>query len=40
VFLEAEVDTVIKPVAGNHELAPVVAGEWLRSREASATVSS
>lgn len=40
VFLEAEVDTVIKPVTGNRELAPVVAGEWLRSREASATVSS
>ncbi len=39
VFLEAEVDTVITPVAGNRELAPVVAGEWLRSREASATVS-
>jgi isopenicillin N synthase-like dioxygenase len=40
VFLEAEVDTVIKPVAGNRELAPVVAGEWLRSREAAATVAS
>ena len=39
VFLEAEVDTVIRPVTGNPELAPVVAGEWLRSREASATVS-
>ena len=39
VFLEAEVDTVIEPVTGNRELAPVVAGEWLRSREASATVS-
>ena len=33
VFLEAEVDTVIKPVAGNRELAPVVAGEWLALRE-------
>jgi hypothetical protein len=30
---------VIEPVTGNRELAPVVAGEWLRSREASATVS-
>jgi isopenicillin N synthase-like dioxygenase len=39
VFLEAEVDTVIEPVAGNRELAPVVAGEWLQSREESATVS-
>jgi isopenicillin N synthase-like dioxygenase len=39
VFLEAEVDTVIKPVAGNRELAPVVAGEWLQSREESATVA-
>jgi isopenicillin N synthase-like dioxygenase len=39
VFLEAEVDTVIEPVTGNRDLAPVVAGEWLRSREASATVS-
>ena len=39
VFLEAEVDTVITPVTGNRELAPVVAGEWLRSREASATVA-
>jgi isopenicillin N synthase-like dioxygenase len=40
VFLEAEVDTVIKPVTGNRELAPVVAGEWLRSRELAATVPS
>jgi isopenicillin N synthase-like dioxygenase len=39
VFLEAEVDTVIKPVTGNLELSPVIAGEWLRSREASATVA-
>jgi isopenicillin N synthase-like dioxygenase len=40
VFLEAEVDTVIKPVTGNRELAPVTAGEWLRSRELAATVPS
>jgi isopenicillin N synthase-like dioxygenase len=39
VFLEAEVDTVIEPAVGNRELAPVVAGEWLRDREASATVA-
>ena len=38
VFLEAEVDTVIRPVAGNRDLKPVVAGEWLRTREAAATV--
>jgi isopenicillin N synthase-like dioxygenase len=38
VFLEAEVDTVIRPVAGNTDLEPVVAGEWLRAREAAATV--
>ena len=38
VFLEAEVDTVIRPVAGNRDLKPVVAGEWLRAREAAATV--
>jgi len=39
VFLEAEVDTVIRPVAGNNDLEPVVAGEWLRAREAAATVA-
>ena len=39
VFLEAEVDTVIRPVAGNKDLEPVVAGEWLRAREVAATVS-
>lgn len=39
VFLEAEVDTVIRPVAGDREFEPVVAGEWLRAREAAATVS-
>ena len=39
VFLDADVDTVIEPVTGNRELAPVVAGEWLRSRAASAAVS-
>ncbi len=40
VFLEAEVDTVIRPVTGNRGLQPVVAGEWLRSRELAATVPS
>jgi isopenicillin N synthase-like dioxygenase len=39
VFLEAEVDTVIRPVAGDMDFEPVVAGEWLRAREAAATVS-
>jgi isopenicillin N synthase-like dioxygenase len=39
VFLEAEVDTVISPVTGNLGLEPAVAGEWLRSRELSATVA-
>jgi len=39
VFLEAEVDTVIRPVAGNRDIEPVIAGEWLRAREAAATVS-
>ena len=38
VFLEAEMDTVIRPVAGNRELAPVVAGDWYRTRESAATV--
>jgi isopenicillin N synthase-like dioxygenase len=38
VFLEADVDTVIRPVAGDKEFEPVVAGEWLRAREAAATV--
>jgi isopenicillin N synthase-like dioxygenase len=38
VFLEAEMDTVITPVAGNRELAPVVAGDWYRTRELAATV--
>ena len=38
VFLEAEVDTVIRPVAGDRDFEPVVAGEWLRAREAAATV--
>jgi isopenicillin N synthase-like dioxygenase len=40
VFLEAEMDTVISPVAGNRELAPVVAGDWYRARESAATVAS
>ena len=38
VFFDADVDTVIEPVTGNRELAPVVAGEWLLSRAASAAV--
>lgn len=38
VFLEAEMDTVISPVTGDRDLAPVVAGEWYRARELSATV--
>ena len=38
VFLEAEVDTVIRPVAGDRDFEPVVAGEWLRAREAAASV--
>jgi isopenicillin N synthase-like dioxygenase len=38
VFLEADVDTVIRPVAGDREFEPVVAGDWLRAREAAATV--
>jgi isopenicillin N synthase-like dioxygenase len=38
VFLEAEMDTVISPVAGNRELAPVIAGDWYRTRESAATV--
>ena len=40
VFLEAEMHTVISPVAGNRELAPVVAGDWYRTRESAATVPS
>ena len=40
VFLEAEMDTLISPVAGNRELAPVVAGDWYRGRESAATVPS
>ena len=40
VFLEAEMDTVISPVAGDRELAPVVAGDWYRARESAATVAS
>jgi isopenicillin N synthase-like dioxygenase len=40
VFLEAEVDTLIEPVAGGKAFEPVVAGEWLRAREAAATVLS
>jgi isopenicillin N synthase-like dioxygenase len=39
VFLEAEVDTVIRPVAGDLGLEPVVAGEWLAQRATAATVS-
>ncbi|HEX4002862.1 MAG TPA: 2-oxoglutarate and iron-dependent oxygenase domain-containing protein [Candidatus Acidoferrales bacterium] len=40
VFLEAEMDTMISPVAGHRELAPVVAGDWYRARESAATVAS
>ena len=40
MFLEAEVDTVIAPLTGDKEFEPVVAGEWLRAREAAATVLS
>jgi len=40
VFLEVEMDTMIGPVAGNMELAPVVAGEWYRARELAATAGS
>jgi isopenicillin N synthase-like dioxygenase len=40
VFLEAEMDTVINPVAGNRGLVPVVAGDWYRARESAATVPS
>jgi isopenicillin N synthase-like dioxygenase len=39
VFFDADVDMVIEPVTGNRELAPVVAGEWLLARAASAAVS-
>jgi len=38
VFFDSDVDIVIEPVTGNRELAPVVAGEWLNSRAASAAV--
>jgi isopenicillin N synthase-like dioxygenase len=38
VFLEAEVDTVIRPVAGDRDIEPVVAGEWLTERGTAATV--
>jgi len=38
VFLEAEMDTVISPVAGNLELKPVVARDWYLARESAATV--
>jgi isopenicillin N synthase-like dioxygenase len=40
VFLEAEMDTEISPVAGNRELAPVIAGDWYRARESAATMPS
>ena len=39
VFLEAEMDTVISPVAGNRALEPVTAGDWYRLRESAATVA-
>jgi isopenicillin N synthase-like dioxygenase len=38
VFLEAEMDTVISPVAGDLALEPVVAGDWYRLRESAASV--
>jgi isopenicillin N synthase-like dioxygenase len=38
VFLEAEVDTVIRPVAGDLDMEPVIAGKWLAERAAAATV--
>jgi isopenicillin N synthase-like dioxygenase len=38
VFFDADVDVVIEPVTGNRELEPVVAGEWLAARAASAAV--
>jgi isopenicillin N synthase-like dioxygenase len=37
-FFDSDVDAVIKPVTGNRELAPVLAGEWLLARAASAAV--
>ncbi len=39
VFLEAEMDTVIRPVTGDLTLEPVVAGDWYRLRESAATVA-
>jgi isopenicillin N synthase-like dioxygenase len=39
VFLEAEVDTVIRPIAGARDFASVVAGEYLLERAAAATVA-
>jgi isopenicillin N synthase-like dioxygenase len=39
VFLEAEVHTVIAPIAGDDDFEPVVAGEWLLERAAAATVA-
>ena len=39
MFLEAEIDTVIRPVAGDKDFEPVAAGEWLLAREAAATVA-
>jgi isopenicillin N synthase-like dioxygenase len=40
VFLEAEVDTVIQPVAGATDFAPIVAGDYLLERAAAATVAT
>jgi hypothetical protein len=34
-----DLDTMIRPVAGDNDFEPVVAGEWLRACEAAATVS-
>jgi len=38
VFFDADVDVVIEPVTGDRSLEPVVAGEWLAARAASAAV--
>lgn len=38
VFLEAEVGTVIRPVAGEKDFPPIAAGEYLLERAAAATV--
>ena len=40
VFLEAEVDAIIAPVAGDRDIEPVIAGEWLTERGTAATVAT